>query len=95
MEDSIFYYRIGAQRKYERPRGVVQEIQEELKERKIRCEIDKLPDLLGAQSLLRLVIVNLVSNAVKFTSTRPQAGIKIGCEDEDDKLTCSVTDKGV
>jgi len=74
---------------------VVQEIRDELKERKIRFEIDELPDVLGDQSLLRLMIVNLVSNAVKFTSTRPQAEIRIGCEDEGDKFTCSISDNGV
>jgi signal transduction histidine kinase len=76
-------------------RGAVREIQEELKERKMRWEIDELPDVLGDRSLLRLVIVNLLSNAVKFTSTRPQAEIKIGCKDEGDEFTCSVTDNGV
>ncbi len=74
---------------------VISEIQEELKERKIRWEIDELPDVLGDRSLLRLAIVHLVSNAVKFTSTRPQAEIKIGCIDDGDKFTCSVTDNGV
>ncbi len=76
-------------------REVVREIREELKGRKIRWEIDELPDVLGDQSLLRLVMVNLVSNAVKFTSTRPQAEIKIGCKDEGDKFTCFVKDNGV
>ncbi len=76
-------------------KAVVQEIREDLKERDIRWEIDELPDVLADQSLLRLVIVNLVSNAVKFTSTRPKAEIKIGCRDEGDKITCSVTDNGV
>lgn len=74
---------------------VVSEIKDELQERQVRWEIDELPDVLGDRSLLRLVIVNLVSNAVKFTSSRPQAEIKIGCNDEDDKFTCSISDNGV
>ncbi len=74
---------------------VIREIQYELKERKIRWEIEELPDVFCDQSLLKLLVVNLVSNAVKFTSTRPQAEIKIGCKDEGDKFTCSVTDNGV
>ncbi len=69
---------------------VVREIQGELKERKIRWEIDEWPDVVGDKSLLRLVLVNLVSNAVKFTSTRPEAEIRIGCKDEEDRFTCSV-----
>jgi len=75
-------------------REVVCEVQEDQPERKIRWEIDELPDVFGDQSLLRLVMVNLVSNAVKFTSSRPQAEIKIGCKDEGDEVTCSVTDNG-
>jgi signal transduction histidine kinase len=76
-------------------KAVVQEIQEGLKDRNIIWEIDELPDVFGDQSLLRLVFVNLVSNAVKFTSTRLQTEIKIGCIDEGDKFTCSVKDNGV
>ena len=76
-------------------KGVVQEIREELKERKIRWEIDELPDVLGDESLLRLVMVNLVLNSVKFTSTLPQAEIMIGCKDEGDKFTFSIMDNGV
>ena len=74
---------------------VVSEIQDELRERQVSWKIDELPDVLGDRSLLRLVLVNLVSNAVKFTSSRSQAEIKIGCKDEDDRFTCSVSDNGV
>jgi light-regulated signal transduction histidine kinase (bacteriophytochrome) len=74
---------------------VVGEIQYELKERKINWEIDALPDVIGDRALLRLVLVNLLSNAAKFSSTRKEAKIKITCKDEDGKFTCSVKDNGV
>ncbi len=74
---------------------VVREIREEQKGRDIIWEIDELPDVLGDPSLMKLAIVNLVSNAVKFTSARPQAEIRIGCKDEGDKFACSVSDNGV
>lgn len=75
-------------------REVIQEIQDEVKGRDIKWEINELPELYGDQTLLRLVFVNLISNAVKFTSNRPQAQIKIGCSDDVDKFTCSITDNG-
>ena len=52
-------------------------------ERKIVWKIDPLPAWYGDRSMLRLALVNLISNAVKFTRTRPQAEIEIGCTDQD------------
>jgi len=75
--------------------GVLKDIQKELKERNINWEIDELPEVLGDESLLRLVMDNLISNAIKFTSTRPQANIKIGFRDGADTVTVIVADNGV
>src|SRR6202142_506087 len=74
---------------------VLHEIRSEMPDREIIWEIDQLPDVLGDRSLLRLAIVNLISNAVKYTSTRPQAEIRIGCKDDGDNFICSITDNGV
>jgi light-regulated signal transduction histidine kinase (bacteriophytochrome) len=46
--------------------------------------------------MLRLVLVNLVSNAVKFTRTRPNASVQIGClEKRGDQAVMFVRDNGV
>jgi len=73
----------------------VRDIHDETKGRDIVWKIDELPDVYGDPSLLKLVFDNLISNAVKYTSTRCQAEIKIGCKDEGDEVICSVKDNGV
>jgi light-regulated signal transduction histidine kinase (bacteriophytochrome) len=46
--------------------------------------------------MLRLALVNLVSNAVKFTRTRPQAEIEIACVDQrQDQVVLFIRDNGV
>jgi PAS domain S-box-containing protein len=47
--------------------------------RKIMWNIHSLPPVWADRALLRMVLVNLFSNAVKFTGTRAEAKIEIGC----------------
>ncbi|MFZ0825808.1 MAG: ATP-binding protein [Verrucomicrobiia bacterium] len=51
----------------------------ETKGRKIAWNIHPLPAVWADRALLRLVLVNLISNAVKFTGHRAEAQIEIGC----------------
>jgi PAS domain S-box-containing protein len=51
----------------------------ETEERKVEFNVHELPVVWADRALLRLVLVNLVSNAVKFTSARVEAKIEIGC----------------
>lgn len=75
---------------------VLGEVQQETDGRNIAWRIGTLPDLCGDRSMLRLVLVNLISNAVKFTRTREQAEIEIGCmEKKEDGLVVFVKDNGV
>ena len=57
----------------------LRDFQADTKERKIVWEIHPLPSVRADCSLLRMVLVNLISNAVKFTGNRTAAKIEIGC----------------
>ena len=72
------------------------EVQQDTDGRNIAWNIGPLPDLYGDRSMLRLALVNLISNAVKFTRTRPQAEIEIGClEKHKDAVVVFIKDNGV
>jgi K+-sensing histidine kinase KdpD len=74
---------------------VVAEIGQDTKSRDIAWKIGALPLCTGDHSMLRLVIVNLVSNAVKFTSMRAPAKIEIGCVDRNEnEVEVFVRDNG-
>jgi PAS domain S-box-containing protein len=77
-------------------REVLTEVRQDAEGRNIAWIIEALPDFYGDRSMLRLVLVNLISNAIKFTRTRPQAEIQIGCSDgNSDDLVVFVRDNGV
>ncbi|MGZ3291952.1 MAG: sensor histidine kinase [Xanthobacteraceae bacterium] len=74
---------------------VVAEIGQDTKGRDIAWKVGALPVCYGDRSMLRLVVVNLVSNAVKFTRTRKLAEIEIGSVDRDDnEVEVFVRDNG-
>jgi len=60
-------------------REAMNDLRVDTKERNIVWEIHPLPAVRADCSLLRLALVNLISNAVKFTRARAQAKIEIGC----------------
>ena len=60
-------------------RETLSDFQAETKERKIVWKIHPLPAVRADRALLRMVLVNLISNAVKFTGARAEAKIEIGC----------------
>ena len=77
-------------------KDVIGEISPDTQPRKIIWRIGTLPICYGDPSLLRLVFSNLVSNAVKFTRTRPQAEIEIGSLNHTpDEAVVFIKDNGV
>jgi len=57
---------------------VVAEIRQDVAGREIDWKIARLPACYGDRALLRVALVNLISNAVKFTRARKPAEVEIG-----------------
>ncbi|MGD9249091.1 MAG: ATP-binding protein, partial [Desulfobacteraceae bacterium] len=77
-------------------RDVILELKPDTAGRQIHWRISDLPTVAGDKSMLRIVLANLVDNAVKFTRTRPQARIETGSQPgRYDETVIFVRDNGV
>lgn len=75
-------------------RDVVEELKDGQGERKVKVEIDKLADCLADSALLNQVIINLLSNAFKYTLNTSDAKVEVGYRLEDDEHVYFVRDNG-
>ncbi|MBI5950680.1 MAG: PAS domain S-box protein [Chloroflexi bacterium] len=75
---------------------VIQEFKHEIEGRNVQWKVSALPVVSGDRAMLRIVLVNLIANALKFTRSRETTQIEIGCEKNDEGETVVfVRDNGV
>jgi light-regulated signal transduction histidine kinase (bacteriophytochrome) len=74
---------------------VVEEMRPDLAGRTVTWRIGDLPDLYCDRPMLRMVFVNLITNAIKFTRLRERAEIEIGSCEDARGLVLYVRDNGV
>lgn len=63
--------------------------------RKIKWKISPLAEVSGDYNLLRLVWVNLIDNAIKYTKTREKTIIQINYTEEKEEFIFRISDNGV
>ncbi len=61
----------------------------------VDCQIEALPDALGDRSMIRQVLVNLLSNALKFTREEETPRVEVGGEARGEEHVYFVRDNGV
>jgi len=76
-------------------RAARRDLQSDSEQRNVEWVIGPLPEVLGDPVLLRLVLVNLLSNALKYTQGRPVARIEIGAPEAPTERIIFMRDNGV
>ena len=74
---------------------LVKEVQGQIEDRDIVWKVAALPKVWADPSMMRLVIQNLVDNAVKYTRTREKVGIEIGHSRNGEEMVFFIRDNGV
>jgi len=75
--------------------GIINEMAIELKDRKIKWKISKLPPVNADSKMFTQLLFNLISNAVKYTKKREVAEIEIGFSETEKDITIFIKDNGV
>ena len=61
---------------------------------RIEFNVSNLPGAVGDPTMMRQVWMNLIYNAIKFSTHREQAVISVTCREEEDKLIYCIKDNG-
>jgi PAS domain S-box-containing protein len=76
-------------------RDVITELRDQKQDRNLDLRVAELPPCHGDRALLKQVWLNLLSNALKYTSTREKAVIEVGSKSENGEVVWFVADNGV
>jgi PAS domain S-box-containing protein len=75
---------------------VMEQLSAEEPQRVVKFQNGNLPMVHGDRAMLRQVLVNLLSNALKYSNIRTETRIEVGCiQDDPDELVIFVRDNGV
>ncbi|HYX18398.1 MAG TPA: PAS domain S-box protein [Nostoc sp.] len=74
---------------------IKRDLQIQIPGRTINWRIESLPEVQGDPSMMRLVLRNLIDNAVKYTQTRNPTEITVGSIDNENEVVFFVQDNGV
>lgn len=74
---------------------LVAELSQNYPQQAIRCTVHPLPPVYGDPNTICQVWCNLISNAIKYSSTKPQIEIEIGGKEENAHTFHWIKDKGV
>jgi PAS domain S-box-containing protein len=75
--------------------GTLEELAPDQGDRTVHWQVGPLPQVIGDAGLLRQVIGNLLSNALKYTRTRAEAVIEIAAQQHGREVWLSIRDNGV
>lgn len=105
IDDLLDFSRMGRAELKPRPvqlnklvEEILHELEHETSGRNIEWKVDEIPEIYADMSMMRQVMVNLISNAIKYSRTRKKAKIEIGtmpAKDNDKETVFFVRDNGV
>ncbi len=76
-------------------REVIAGMKEIIGERDVQLEVGSMPPAWGDPSMIRQVLINLLSNALKYTRTKAAARIEVGGSEKESENIYYVKDNGI